>query len=136
MVRRFTLALLLTLLSLAAVFPPLAGAQLEPVNVPWPQLLPPAPGSGGPQPAATASCHTATLRCVDGVIRRMDAAWQPRGAAWARHVGEVVTLRHTGWLDAIRTTPRHLFVPRFYRQDNGGTWRSVESGDPDWIDSV
>ena len=76
-VRRFTLALLLTLLSLAAVFPPPAGAQLEPVNVPWPQLLPPAPGSGGPQPAATASCHTATLRCVDGVIRRMDAAWQP-----------------------------------------------------------
>jgi len=76
-VRRFALALVLTLLSLAGVFPPPAGAQLEPVNVPWPQLLPPAPGSGGPQPAATASCHTATLRCVDGVIRRMDTAWQP-----------------------------------------------------------
>jgi uncharacterized protein DUF5995 len=46
-----------------------AGAQTTP-NPPWPQLLPPAPGtSADVQPGPVARCREPTIRCVDDTLR-------------------------------------------------------------------
>ncbi|MGW6919081.1 methyltransferase domain-containing protein [Kitasatospora sp. NPDC054939] len=40
------------------------------------------------------------------------------------------------WTDAVRLVPRHLFVPRFYEQDNTGQWAVVTPSDPGYLRSA
>jgi protein-L-isoaspartate(D-aspartate) O-methyltransferase len=62
--------------------------------------------------------------------------WSALAAELARKVADAVDLGDLTWLDAVRRTPRHVFVPRFYRQDGRGDWDTIGPGDPSWLDSV
>ena len=54
---------------------PVAHAQTAtpPPNLPWPDVLPAAPGGTGVQPGPVPGCRRATMRCVDSVIRKLKA---------------------------------------------------------------
>lgn len=54
---------------------PTAHAQTSPPppDLPWPDLLPPAPSSADVQPGPVPGCRKARLTCVDGVIRKLRA---------------------------------------------------------------
>jgi methyltransferase of ATP-grasp peptide maturase system len=53
----------------------------------------------------------------------------------------VASLRHEGaltderWMDAFRTVPRHLFLPRFFVPGDSG-WSAVARGDNGWLKQV
>ncbi|MFC4612253.1 methyltransferase domain-containing protein [Streptomyces maoxianensis] len=40
------------------------------------------------------------------------------------------------WSDAFASVPRHLFVPRFYRQGTNGTWQPIAWGEPGYLEAV
>jgi hypothetical protein len=50
-----------------------ASAQADGGGVPWPQLLPPAPGPAQPEPQSGPGCDHPDIACIDGVIQRMTA---------------------------------------------------------------
>lgn len=52
---------------------PAAHAQTGPPNLPWPELLPPAPSSSDVQPGPVPGCRKARMSCIDGVIRKLKA---------------------------------------------------------------
>ncbi|MGW4207119.1 methyltransferase domain-containing protein [Lentzea sp. NPDC004789] len=45
-------------------------------------------------------------------------------------------LHDSKWLKAFRDVPRHGFLPRFYRQLQGGDWEQVTDEHPDWLKLV
>src|SRR3954452_24176823 len=74
MMRRAGVTLGIAIALLAA---PAAHAQSNPPqqlpNLPWPNLLPPAPSPADVQPGPVPGCRDATLKCVDTVIRKLKA---------------------------------------------------------------
>ena len=54
---------------------PSANAQTSPPppNLPWPNLLPPAPSSADVQPGPVPGCRKARMSCIDRVIRKLRA---------------------------------------------------------------
>jgi hypothetical protein len=64
-------------IAIALMAAPTAHAQSSPPpqlpNVPWPNLLPPAPSPADVQPGPVPGCRKATLKCVDSVIRKLKA---------------------------------------------------------------
>ena len=40
------------------------------------------------------------------------------------------------WRAAFADVPRHVFLPRFFRPCDDGTWVAVDQRDPDWLDQV
>ncbi|HEX5401182.1 MAG TPA: ATP-grasp peptide maturase system methyltransferase [Pseudonocardiaceae bacterium] len=40
------------------------------------------------------------------------------------------------WRAAFADVPRHMFLPRFFRPCDDGTWVAVDRTDPDWLDQV
>jgi methyltransferase of ATP-grasp peptide maturase system len=40
------------------------------------------------------------------------------------------------WRAAFTDVPRHVFLPRFFRECGDGTWVTVDRSDPDWLDRV
>ncbi|MFE9881959.1 methyltransferase domain-containing protein [Streptomyces sp. NPDC005784] len=42
----------------------------------------------------------------------------------------------SGWAEAFASVPRHLFVPRFYRQDGTGAWQPLTGTDPAYPEAV
>ena len=62
-------------IALATTAAPAAHAQStgQLPNLPWPNLLPPAPGPADVQPGPVPGCRKASLKCVDGVIRKLKA---------------------------------------------------------------
>ncbi|GGM69502.1 protein-L-isoaspartate O-methyltransferase [Longimycelium tulufanense] len=53
-----------------------------------------------------------------------------------RMVAELVeegALRDRAWREAFLRVPRHVFLPRFFRQDVRGRWAAVAEGDRDWL---
>jgi methyltransferase of ATP-grasp peptide maturase system len=40
------------------------------------------------------------------------------------------------WRAAFADVPRHVFLPRFFRPCDDGTWVAVDQKDPDWLDQV
>jgi hypothetical protein len=70
--RRTCATLVGSALLLAAVAPVAARAQGAP-NLPWPELLPPAPAPANVQPGPVPGCRAARMACIDGVIRRLEA---------------------------------------------------------------
>ncbi len=70
-----------------------------------------------------------------------ESRWRPMAA----HLAEVLQadgdLHDPAWREAVLAVPRHEFIPRYYRQDNGaGRWVLVEPDDEDstqrWLDLV
>ncbi|MFH8788134.1 hypothetical protein [Streptomyces roseoverticillatus] len=62
-------------------------------------------------------------------------AIQARREALAQQLTEKGDLRSAEWRSAVLDTPRHVFVPTFYRQIEG-TWQPVTAGHPDYFDHV
>jgi hypothetical protein len=64
-------------IAIALMAAPTAHAQSSPPpqlpNLPWPNLLPPAPSPADVQPGPVPGCRKATLKCVDSVIRKLKA---------------------------------------------------------------
>lgn len=56
-------------------------------------------------------------------------------AALAQQLWDEGNLRSSQWRSAVEETPRHVYVPAFYRQ-TGGEWTSVGSDDLGYFDSV
>ena len=69
--RRFGVTLAVVALVLGAA--PAAHAQDGPPNVPWPELLPPAPSASDVQPGPVPGCRRARMSCIDDVIRKLKA---------------------------------------------------------------
>jgi methyltransferase of ATP-grasp peptide maturase system len=45
------------------------------------------------------------------------------------------TLTDPAWREAFLTVPRHVFLPRYFRQRSGG-WAAVQAGDEDWLTPI
>ncbi|MGH3622526.1 MAG: hypothetical protein ACRDQ5_12155 [Sciscionella sp.] len=62
--------------------------------------------------------------------------WRERAAALANHLADAGVLTDPRWRAAIEHTPRHVFVPRFYRDDH----TIVDGANPatadEWLDEV
>lgn len=62
-----------------------------------------------------------------------------RSARLRRRLVEVLldedVLHAPEWIDAFRTVPRHVFLPRFFAPA-GGLWAAVDRGDPGWLETV
>lgn len=65
-----------------------------------------------------------------------DGGWRERAAALASQLADAGVLTDPRWRAAIEQTPRHLFVPRFYRDDH----TIIDGADPatgeQWLDEV
>ncbi|MGH3834226.1 MAG: hypothetical protein ACRDSF_00765 [Pseudonocardiaceae bacterium] len=63
-------------------------------------------------------------------------AWRPRAAALAEQITDAGVLTDPRWRAAIEQTPRHVFVPRFYRDD----YTIIDGADPttteEWLDAA
>ena len=64
---------LLASLALVMTTAPVAHAQNGPPNLPWPELLPPAPSGTEVQPGPVPGCRKARMSCIDSVIRKLKA---------------------------------------------------------------
>ncbi|MBP0460162.1 protein-L-isoaspartate(D-aspartate) O-methyltransferase [Streptomyces montanisoli] len=53
----------------------------------------------------------------------------------AQRLAQEGHLRSPQWHSAVEETPRHIYVPLFYRQVEG-KWESVNADDPDYFDTV
>ncbi|WP_168712309.1 protein-L-isoaspartate(D-aspartate) O-methyltransferase [Streptomyces sp. A1277] len=56
-------------------------------------------------------------------------------SALAQQLADEGDLRSPEWRNAVEDTPRHVFVPVFYRQAQGG-WEAVGAGDAGYFDAV
>lgn len=65
-----------------------------------------------------------------------DQDWRQRAAALADELARAGVLTDPGWRVAIEQTPRHVFVPRFYDDDD----TIIDGANPDtvaaWLTSV
>ncbi|MFD7445932.1 methyltransferase domain-containing protein [Streptomyces sp. NPDC059909] len=65
--------------------------------------------------------------------------WPDNGASAAARqqlAAALVAGRPSEWSDAFASVPRHMFVPRFYRQNAEGAWQSVTWGEPGYLETV
>ncbi|MBB4686656.1 methyltransferase domain-containing protein [Amycolatopsis jiangsuensis] len=53
----------------------------------------------------------------------------------ARQLVEEDVLHDERWIDAFRTVPRHVFLPRFFVPADG-SWAAVDRADPGWLERV
>jgi len=66
----------------------------------------------------------------------VNADWEVRLSRLADELIAKGKLRSSLWEAAFRSTPRHVFVPEFYRQDTSGGWMRVVADTPDALDIV
>jgi methyltransferase of ATP-grasp peptide maturase system len=45
-------------------------------------------------------------------------------------------VRDSRWSSAFREVPRHVFLPRFFRQRPDGKWEALDSDHPDWLSLI
>ncbi|MFE5261393.1 methyltransferase domain-containing protein [Streptomyces coelicoflavus] len=65
--------------------------------------------------------------------------WPDNGAsAAARHqlAADLAGGGWSEWINAFTAVPRHVFVPRFYRQDTAGAWQSVAWEEQGYLEAV
>ena len=65
-----------------------------------------------------------------------DAAWRTLARRLAQHLVENGVLDDPAWRAAFESVPRHVFVPRFYRQQPDGEWSETTADDDGWLDAV
>lgn len=66
----------------------------------------------------------------------MNVDWEVRLSRLADELTAKDKLRSRRWQAAFRSTPRHVFVPEFYRQDTSGGWERVVADTPAALDTV
>ncbi|RZS40886.1 protein-L-isoaspartate(D-aspartate) O-methyltransferase [Herbihabitans rhizosphaerae] len=70
----------------------------------------------------------------------MTTDWRPRAAALADKLRASGKLTTPEWHSALSQTPRHVFVPEYYRQDRGAEWIAVRGDNPaqreKWLDAM
>jgi protein-L-isoaspartate O-methyltransferase len=64
-----------------------------------------------------------------------DEAMKALRVALAQRLTDDGILRSPGWREAVEETPRHVYVPVFYRQVKG-EWESVTADSPGYFDAV
>jgi hypothetical protein len=69
-------------------------------------------------------------------VTTTDTDWRTRARQLAQHLAENGVLDDPAWRAAFESVPRHVFVPRFYRQQPDGEWSETTSEDDDWLDAV
>jgi len=62
--------------------------------------------------------------------------WQVRAHRLAGRLAEGGVLGDPAWRAAVEAVPRHVFVPRFYRQQPGGEWSEITAESDGWLDAV
>lgn len=65
-----------------------------------------------------------------------ETEWQTRARKLAQHLADNGVLENPGWRAAFESVPRHVFVPRFYRQQPDGEWSETTAADDGWLDAV
>jgi hypothetical protein len=105
LMRRTCATLLGSALLLAAA--PVAPAHAQgPPNLPWPELLPPAPAPADVQPGPVPGCRKARMSCVDGVIRRLEARRNRLGCDHRAVFADTYLLLTKQVRTAMRRNPR------------------------------
>jgi hypothetical protein len=104
---RFALITAVVVLLLAA---PAAHAQTAP-DLPWPELLPPAPAPADVQPGPVPGCRVARIACVDRVIRRLRATRDRLGCDHRAVFADTYLLLTRQFRTVLRRDPR-LFDDR------------------------
>ncbi|MGH3904262.1 MAG: hypothetical protein ACRDTE_08740 [Pseudonocardiaceae bacterium] len=70
------------------------------------------------------------------IARSIEGGWRERAAALAGQLADAGVLTDPRWRAAIEQIPRHVFVPRFYRDDH----RIIDGADPataeQWLDEI
>jgi protein-L-isoaspartate O-methyltransferase len=69
-------------------------------------------------------------------VTTTDTAWRTRAHRLAEHLAENGVLDDRAWRAAFESVPRHVFVPRFYRQQPDGEWSETTAEDEGWLDAV
>jgi methyltransferase of ATP-grasp peptide maturase system len=67
---------------------------------------------------------------------RREARAARRRARLVRTLEAAGVLANPAWRAAFATVPRHVFLHRFFRSGQDGTWTAVDESDPDWLDEV
>jgi protein-L-isoaspartate(D-aspartate) O-methyltransferase len=62
--------------------------------------------------------------------------WRTRATCLAQTLVTEGVLRDRFWRRALEETPTHVFVPRFYIQQPGGTWLTIDANNTDWLDTI
>jgi protein-L-isoaspartate(D-aspartate) O-methyltransferase len=64
--------------------------------------------------------------------------WPDSGASAAarKKFAAALSKQPSEWNDAFASVPRHVFAPRFYRQDTHGTWEPVAWDEEGYIETV
>jgi len=62
--------------------------------------------------------------------------WTERARWLTEKLSADGVLTDPAWRDAIEAVPRHVFVPRFYIQQSGGTWAETCADTDEWLDTV
>jgi methyltransferase of ATP-grasp peptide maturase system len=65
-----------------------------------------------------------------------EADWQTRARRLAQQLADSGVLSDPAWRAAVESVPRHVFVPRFYRQQPGGAWLETTADSDGWLDAV
>ena len=65
-----------------------------------------------------------------------ETEWQARARKLAERLAETGVLNDPAWRAAFESVPRHVFVPRFYRQQPDLEWSEITAEDVGWLDAV
>jgi methyltransferase of ATP-grasp peptide maturase system len=62
--------------------------------------------------------------------------WGARARGLADRLCGDGVLRDPAWRTALEGTPRHVFVPSFYRMEHDVGWAEIGTGQPAWLEAV
>jgi methyltransferase of ATP-grasp peptide maturase system len=62
--------------------------------------------------------------------------WRTRARRLADRLAAAGVLGDAAWWTAVESVPRHVFVPRFYVQQPGGSWLETSAASEGWLDAV
>ena len=62
--------------------------------------------------------------------------WRERARKLSQQLAANGVLDDPAWRAAFESVPRHVFVPRFYRQHPDGEWSETTTDDDGWLDAV
>ncbi|MHA6618898.1 methyltransferase domain-containing protein [Pseudonocardia sp. DLS-67] len=65
-----------------------------------------------------------------------EVEWRTRARGLAQQLADRGVLNDPAWRAAVEAVPRHVFVPRFYRQRPDGEWSETTADDGGWLDAV
>jgi methyltransferase of ATP-grasp peptide maturase system len=69
-------------------------------------------------------------------VTTTETEWRTRARQLAERLAGNGVLHDPAWRAAFESVPRHVFVPRFYRQQPDGKWLESTAADDGWLDAV